>query len=71
MNPVLVAILKREPVTDDMIEEWLFEICDETHAQCHESCPIFALNLGGGVNGCDYHKKGGKMLKTLREQLNA
>jgi hypothetical protein len=78
MNDLLKAMVDRKPITDQIIKEHLFGICDSTHSLgCDDCCPVFEINghKAPGSDkpfkenrGCDCFKSGEKMLAFLRSK---
>ena len=67
-------LAKGESVTDQDMQQELYEICDNAHASCGCECPVFEKN-NGPVNpdkslkenrGCNCFRSGKKMLAFLR-----
>lgn len=57
------------PLTEDQIENLLFEVCDYVHSSCDIYCPVF--ELGGCENGeCSMHKNGKKMRLFIQEKID-
>jgi len=59
-----------------MIEEELYQICEDIHARCDSGCPVYLINdfeVPDTANdfevnrGCDCFKNGEAMLKFIRE----
>lgn len=72
MNELVVAVIRGEPVCDEMLKAVLYEICCDRHSNCSDECPVFAANDGtvDGVssrNGCSCFKNPAKMLAFLRQ----
>ncbi|MDG1950966.1 MAG: hypothetical protein P8J32_09210 [bacterium] len=75
MDELIVLLAKGEKITDELIQEGLYEICDRVHASCDADCPVFRLN-GNKVpdtandfnvnRGCDCFKSGKNMLEFIR-----
>lgn len=73
MNPLLRKAIEGKPVTQDDIEDELYEVCSSVHSSCNEECPVYAANGNRIPNkqrsmaGCDCFKNGAAMLRFLRE----
>lgn len=76
MNNLLIKIAQGEKITDDMIAEELYYVCNSVHSSCNSDCPVYSLN-GNTIpdtandfevnRGCDCFKDGPAMLKFIRE----
>ncbi len=70
-------LIRGEKITDEDIENELYEICDRVHSSCDNECPVYKKNGGALTNGknweenrgCDCFKNGKAMLKYLRENI--
>jgi hypothetical protein len=73
MEDLLVKLALGQKITDEDLENALYEVCDDVHSSCNSSCPINRLNGGEVPNtlpnnrGCDCFKNGKAMLKFIRE----
>ena len=76
MSNLLINLAIGMSVTDAMLEEELTNVCENTHASCDETCPVYFLNgfsIPDSANdfnvnrGCDTFKNGKKMLAFIRE----
>jgi len=69
---IIGKLVRKETITDEDIEEMLYEICDDTHASCDDNCPIYEV-LGGPLNpdksdyGCECFKSGQIMLRHSQQ----
>ncbi len=66
MENLIEKLINKEKITDEDIEEELYDICDREHASCNEICPMY--NLKNEKEKCPYFKDGKAMLKKLREK---
>lgn len=76
MDSLIILLAKGEEITDELIKEELYCICDSVHASCNNDCPVFKLN-GNEVpdtaknfdinRGCDCFKDGAAMLEFIRK----
>ena len=73
-SDLIVKVARGDKVEDSELISALYEICDDVHSTCDETCPVYALN-GGPVNphkpfvenrGCDCFKNGPRMLNFIR-----
>ena len=61
-----------QPITDKDLEDALYQTCEDVHASCDETCPVYHLNgrqvpnTTGTRWGCDTFKDGAKMLAFIR-----
>lgn len=72
---ILTALINETPVTTEMIADALYEICDNTHSQCNDDCPVYEVK--GCVpdsyhefhknRGCDCYRNGYAMLNYIRD----
>lgn len=75
MEDLIVKLALGSKISDEDIENELYEICDRVHSSCDDSCPVFRLNgdkppnvLEDGLEyGCDCFKNGKKMLEFIRK----
>lgn len=70
METVLRKLIRGESVSDEDLEEALYEMCDNEHASCNEYCLIYSEVLNPERDksvGCPYFKDGKKMLEALRK----
>ncbi len=80
MYSLLEAAIAQNPITNKMIENELYEICDRVHSSCGYDCPVYAkfggiplLPFNGIIDNlhydtdCKCFKDGKKMLKLLRK----
>ena len=77
MEDLIIKLAKGEKITDKEIEDGLYEICDNVHSSCNDSCPVYQLN-GSQVpdtakdfkknRGCDCFKSGSAMLSFIRNK---
>jgi hypothetical protein len=75
MEDLIVLLAKGKKITDEHIENELFEICERVHSNCYSKCPVYRLN-GNKVpdtandfnvnRGCDCFKSGADMLEFIR-----
>jgi len=68
---MLMKLIKGEPFTDEDIEGVLYEMCDDIHASCDNSCVMMAKGLISHdsiklTGNCPYFKNGKAMLIALR-----
>lgn len=67
-NALLIRLARGEKVTEKMLQEELYEVCDSVHASCNDACPVFLLNnhhtVGNGDCAC--FKNGKAMLKFIQ-----
>lgn len=70
MNELLIKLLNGvKPDAIDLHDE-LREICEEEHASCNSSCPVYAINYNtvpGDELGCVTFKNGKAMMDFLIE----
>jgi hypothetical protein len=71
MNILITKLIKGEKITDNDIQEELYEICCDVHVSCVFECPVYEKNkdipwLKGKWN-CSCFKDGKKMLSFLRK----
>ena len=70
----LADIGKKIEITEDLIKEGLYEICESVHSQCSDECPVYRMN-GSSVPhetdtpfGCDCFKSGTDMLNFIKSK---
>lgn len=79
MNTLLQTLIAGRPISDQVLADELYEICDSEHASCNSNCPVYELN-GNKVpdtandfnvnRGCDCFKSGVAMLQFIRAHSN-
>jgi hypothetical protein len=78
MSDLIIKLAKGEKISDEDIASGLYEICDNVHSSCDNSCPVYELNGGKALDtaknfkvnrGCDCFKNGTAMLKFIRKKL--
>ena len=70
---LIIHLIKGSKITERMICDELYEICDREHSSCNYDCPVYALN-GYAVPhnnndtryGCDCFKNGKAMLDFIK-----
>jgi hypothetical protein len=77
-NEKVLEYLVKGSFIEETIEDKLYYICDETHAQCNNNCPVYRVN-GSEVpdtakdfevnRGCDCFKDGKAMFNFIAEKL--
>ncbi len=74
---LIVRLAKGEKITDEYLENELYNICDREHSSCNSECPVYYLNgnkVPDTVNnfsvnrGCDCFKSGKNMLNFIRSK---
>lgn len=53
MSDLIIDLALGNPISEQMIKDELFEICDREHSSCNPDCPVYFLN---GNRYCDCHK---------------
>ena len=70
MNRLLTQAVSQKPITDEDIADALSDICDQAHASCGMTCPVYEKNQGipwdSNLENCICFKNGKAMLKFLR-----
>ena len=76
MDEIITLLAEGKMPSDTLIENGLYEICDDTHSSCDDGCPVYRLN-GHEVpdtakdfkvnRGCDCFKNGTAMLAFIRK----
>lgn len=71
MNTLLTAVIKKQSITNAMIEAELYDICDRVHSSCDQDCPVYDINCGivdstTSQGRCACFKDGTEMLKFIR-----
>ena len=69
--PLIIKLVKLQPITTRDITDELYNICDREHASCNYECPVFRLNgskvpAGNSKSGCICFKDGMAMLNFIR-----
>ena len=44
MNALLEAAINKDKITDAVIEDALYCICDDVHSTCYHACPVYEKN---------------------------
>lgn len=72
---LLLKVIKREEITDEDIEEELYDVCEREHHSCNSDCLVYLVNgnchpdTKDGNYGCDCFKNGNAMLEFIRSKL--
>jgi len=69
-NKIIEKLIRKEVITDEDLEDMLYEICDREHSSCNNDWPIYKKVLTKKVKedrSCPFHRKGRMMLEALRE----
>ena len=70
MNKILEKFLNRLLIDEHNIEKYLYDICENVHASCNGSCPVFEKNgeIPWKGDNCQCFKNGRAMLAFLRKK---
>ena len=72
MKTLLEKLVLHEPVTEDEVNDELYEVCSTVHSSCDSECPVFRLNgnqisnTTENLGGCDCFKNGAAMARFIR-----
>lgn len=76
LTSVIVPLVMGKMPTEEGLRNALYEICDEVHSSCNDTCPVFEFNgRKMPVNpehpdqGCPYHKDATLMLDFLKTKV--
>ena len=74
MDTFIQKLITGEKMTDRIIADHLYEICDREHSSCNSECPVYAVtnsvpNKKKSPYGCDCFKHSDDMLQYLRDSL--
>lgn len=65
MNTLVGKLVAKEPITENDLEDALYEICNREHAGCNNACPVFEKLQDYRL--CNCFKDGKAMLSFLRK----
>lgn len=75
MQTLIEKLVLGQKVSENMIHDELYEICENVHSFCDDSCPVYRLN-GSRVpdtakdfnvnRGCDCFRNGKKMAEFIK-----
>lgn len=66
---IIEKLAAGEQISDDDIEQELYEICERVHSSCNDDCPIYRINdcsVPEVGDDCMTFKNGSKMLGFIR-----
>jgi len=72
MNSLIKKLVRGVKPTEQEIQEMLYEICDNVHASCDDTCPVYEINRHEPLNpcrenlGCACFKNGKAMYDFIR-----
>jgi hypothetical protein len=75
---ILIALIKGEPISQELIESACYDMCEHEHSSCNSACLVYALNGNASVNahrpfkenrGCDCFKNGKAIFNFIKNSL--
>jgi len=66
---LIMKLIEGKEITDNDLENELYEICSREQSGCNDKCPIYNKVLADKVKNifyCLYHKNGVRMLEALK-----
>jgi len=72
---LIIKLVKGIDITDQDLENELYQICDRVHSSCDSECPVYYLNNNEAPNtlpknrGCDCFKNGRYMLEFIKTKV--
>jgi L-lactate utilization protein LutB len=63
-----MKLVRKQPVTDQDIENALYEVCCDEHSSCGNGCPVYEKYGDEMPDNCPFFKNGHEMLKFLRNK---